>query len=339
MNAAVYFAQPLWFLAWIPLLLLLFVSRRKGLQWPPLFNPLRLRFPLLPGLPVHQRKTASAAPAALNRWLLALLGGLLITALAQPLKPGPAHAQTESPQAVDLIILANSSVSMALKDSQIDGHQVDRMTRQIDVLSSVIDGFQGARIALVVLGRPPAVWVPLTADKAFVKQALQRLQTTLGGRNSDISASLELVAERFLKDNTGSHEKIIILSSDAYQQLGAQPPVQAAKTLMQSSVTIITLAIGSSTFPEVLLGKAHLIYQPVDLALLQQLADVGHGQMIRASQNDAAQRLLSSIDRPDQRSAEQQPRPQLSLYQYPLLLAMVILLWQVLRISLRATTA
>jgi hypothetical protein len=85
-----------------------------------------------------------------------------------------------------------------------------------------------------------------------------------------------------------------------------------------------------------MLGKSHLIYHPVDLALLQQLAVIGGGKMLRAGDNDVQQKLLSAMNRIRQKSTARQPRPIINLYFWPLLAAMLILLWQLLegRLSL-----
>jgi len=321
------FAHPGWLLALLSLWLLL-TPWARTLRWPNLVAPLNMRYPLLAHLLAASAERVKSPASQLNRPLLMITAALLLIALAQPQKPGPALPQTQRPQAVDLILLVNTSVSMVLKDCAIDGFQVDRMAKQIDVLKRLVHRFRGARIALVVLGRPAAVWLPLTRDRALVASALQHLQTTLGGRNSDIGATLELVAQAFPAGTNNRNQQRILLVSDGYQQLGAETPQQASRKLAQMGYRIDTLAIGSTRFAESKLGKAHLIYQPVDLALMQQLADIGHGRMLRARAQGIIDKLLQALDNPTQRTQSQQPRPQIALYPWPLSFAMLLLLWQ-----------
>ena len=337
MSNEFYFAQPAWFLALLTLLLLPLI-RRKSIAWPPLLAPLSMRFPLLQRLSASQPGSATATARPLQLLPFSLMLVLLIGALAQPVIQHPPPPRADSPQAVDLIILLNTSVSMVLKDSRIDGRQVDRMARQIDVIGKLLKDFRGQRIALVILGRPPALWLPLTADKKLAAAMLTRLQTTLGGRNSDISATLQLVGERFpLDDDASANEKIILLSTDAYQQLGAQPPQQAVRQLARRGYRLHTLAIGSTRFAEQSLGKGHLIYQPVDIALLQQLALIGGGKMLRASDPEVQKKLLAALDRSDKPAIDDQPGPITALYFWPLLAALLLLLWQWLSPSFSAS--
>lgn len=328
MIDGLYFAHPYWLLAVLALLPILFSPAAKSLRWPRLMSPLALRYPLLPWLLPAVEQTGVARASHLNRPLLFISASLLIIALAQPQKPGPGLPPSQQPQPVDLILLVNTSVSMVLKDCAINGFQVDRMAKQIDVLKRLAAQFRGDRIALVVLGRPAAVWLPLTRDKALVSAAIARLQTTLGGRNSDIGATLELVAKSFPMTPNGGHQKVILLASDGYQQLGAETPQQAATKLADLGYRIDTLAVGSTRFPESKLGKTHLIYQPVDLALLQQLATIGQGKMLRARDDNILKKLLAALDHPARSAHSTQPRPQIALYPWPLSLAMLLLIWQ-----------
>ena len=323
-----YFSQPEWLFALL-LAPALWLLRHRTLLWPFITPPLRMRYPLLKALQ-EERQSQQVQPA--NTVRLPLLGitlVLFVIALAQPVKPLPAAPQSHRPQAVDLILVANTSVSMALKDSSIEGHQSDRMHKQIDSLSKLVQRFRGERIALVVLGRPPALWLPLTHDRKLVLSMLSRLQTTLGGRNSDIGASLQLVAEKIPPDRTAdANKKIIVLSTDAYQQLGAQAAQPVAARLAQQGYQLHTLAIGSTRFAESLLGKAHLIYQPVDLAFLQQLADSGNGKMFRASKQNVLAELLAALDRKQPAADSQAPQRFSSLYSYPLLVGLLLIFWQ-----------
>jgi Ca-activated chloride channel family protein len=178
----------------------------------------------------------------------------------------------------------------------------------------------------------------LSTDKALALDAVERLQTTLGGRSSDIGATLELVGRSFGDDPDDSqpeNEKIVLLVSDGYQQLGAVAPDVAVKNLRKQGFRLHTLAIGSTQLPKTSLGKSHLIYQPVDLALLQQLATFGGGQMIYARKDPSLQQLLKLLSRPKPATPQPTERKRIiPLYPYPLLLSLILLLYQLQPVSL-----
>ncbi len=327
MNTSFDLLHPEWLYALL-VLPAVWLWRGSGLRLPTIFTVPLLRYPLLPNLLPRQAEDERDHNLRLNPLWIGMILLALIISLAQPVQRGDVMPVTRPPQAVDLILLANTSVSMALKDSVIKGQQVDRMQQQKDWLKKVVERFQGDRIALVILGRPAAVWLPLTRDKALVMAAIERLQTTLGGRNSDISASLKLVQQTFpITGQDTGNEKIILLSTDAYQQLGAEPPQKTVTALSQQGYRIHTLAIGSTHIEAEALGKSHLVYLPVDIALLQQLALLGKGRLFRASDNGALTRFLQAIERDRQPQNHRSPQIIKPLYPWPLLFAMLLLAW------------
>ena len=330
MTGELHFVQPYWFFGLIIPLIWLIKYHKKPLHWPKIIQPLTLRYPALDVLhsspdPVNKPPTSS------NLWFVLLLI-LLIISLTQPVRFSHDLPAENEADAVDLILVVNTSVSMLLKDYVVDGQQIDRMEMTRQLLQQLVEKFSGKRIGLVILGRPASIWLPLTEDKQLVKHAIGRLRTTLGGRNSDIGETLELVRKQFKISPTEiSSEKIVLLITDGYQQLGPVAPEIAVQNLLTDGFKLHTLAIGSSSEPEISLGKSHLIYAPADLQLMQHLAQLGQGEMVHALDHTVLQKLLRLL----KKSPQETPRISrhkliIDLYHYPLTLAMMILLYVLL---------
>ncbi len=260
----------------------------------------------------------------------------------QPVQYGQALPADTKPDPVDLILVVNTSVSMTLKDYMFDGQQLDRMAMTRLSLQKFVSEFKGQHIALVILGRPSSIWLPLTTDFSLVKKMIGRIKTTLGGRSSDIAETLVLIQKQFTVEkpksliNPGktSQQKTVMLVSDGYDQLGVSSPESAVKELLQNGFDLHTLAIGSDKQPEFSLGKGHLIYQPVDLNLMSRLAEIGHGKMEHVKDLTAIDRVIENLESPAAIKNVENKKLIIPLYQYPLTLALILLLIMLLPISL-----
>ena len=331
MMNEIHFLQPYWLIGLIAPLLWLRIHRHRALHWPQLLQPLALRYP---ALSVLRRPAERSADGSTNRWFGAVLL-LLMFSLAQPVRYGHSLPTAATPEPVDLILVVNTSVSMVLRDNLLDGKQLDRMSMTRELLLELIEQFKGQRIGLVLLGRPASIWLPLTPDRRLVRQAIERLQTTLGGRSSDIAATLELVRSGF-KPDTGDEparhsSPVVLLISDGDQQLGAIAPEDAIKKLVSEGFQLHSLAIGSTARPEYSLGKGHLVYSAVDLALLDRLAAAGGGQMVHGRSRESITQLLDLLSKPASPAQRNNDRKRLiPLYPYPLLLALLLILLQLL---------
>lgn len=319
------FNQAAWLLLLIPMLWWIISTADSHLNLPSLLRPMRVFYPLLAVIPSQQKSTQGTGKSVFNKLLLGMMVSSIIISLAQPVTKTPIINTTKMPQAVDLVIVFNSSISMVLKDYKEGDKLLSRMQKAKQVMLQLVQQFKGERIALVVLGNPSIMWLPLTSDKAQVSFAIAHIQTTLAGRSNDVGAALKLVKQRF--SDSGKNKKVVLLVDDAYLQLGSTPPIKAVHELNLSGFTLNTLAIGSAKKPQFSMGIGHLIYAPVDLTLLSNLAHAGEGKMVRVWQNQAVDDLLQLL----QSDHFVEPPPslktkQVALFQYPLAFAILLLM-------------
>lgn len=323
MGADIGLLQPWWLLA-LPLpLVWLAWRRRRPRPWPAFVPPMALRYPLLGVIKDADRHADGARPNAPDR-LVAVAMMLAVIALAQPVRYVGSVESGAASEPVDLVIVAGTAISMTLRDYVVDGERVDRMTLTRRLLDRFVADFQGRRIGLVVLGNPPALWLPLTSDKTAVRDAIARLRTTMVGRLSDTGAALQLVHERY----GGVADKVVVLVTDGGLQLGTTAPQAAARTLAAGGNTLYVIGIGASDPADYGGDVGGLIYEPIDPASLTAVAEAGGGRFFHARDVDGFSAALSVIESAHRRPVASSPTQRLvePWYPLPLVAAMLALL-------------
>jgi len=265
----------------------------------------------------------------LNFWAGLIISSLIV-AIAQPIFRG--EKLPNPPPERDIVFLVDTSVSMQLKDYQIDGKAISRM----DLLRQLLDKFasrmKGERISVIIFGEQSYKLVPLTNDQNLIRKMLQRITTSLAGRYSDIGSALLLGLQEANKQQDALSEKenkkrhqTFILFSDADESRGKINVHAAAELLAENDIPLFSIAIGSNTLAKSLSTKNGL-YQPVNVALLEQLSKTTKGKTYRVENSDALEKAIADISKLRQNLAIQEPQfIQIPLYFYPLLFALGLL--------------
>lgn len=309
--------------------------------WPRLFPPVTIRYPLIKELQIFKDsfdenshtidKTAKSTYGAVD-FNVALAMTLMIFALSQPVQFKNKLQANNQSQAADLILVVDTALSMSLTDYSISGQAVSRLAMSKLFLNDFINDYSGHQLALVLLANPPALWLPFTHDKAVVLNAVNRISTLLGGRISDMGATLNLLEEQFQDDR----EKVVLLISDGGTQIGAMAPDTAARQLVKKGFTLYVLAMGTSEADADLVNNSSLIYQVVNLQTLQKLADSGAGQLFHVLNaqafKDVLASILTTIESKHSHTINEQTHKRLShvWYPLPLFIGMLLLLYSAL---------
>lgn len=323
MGAELQLLQPAW-LIFLPLpFFWWWRQRNRPVRWPTLHSTLTLRYPPLAHVDIATESDEKwAARTRLPDHLLLAALVALILALSQPVKnTAVLHEKTQA-EPVDLILLVGTAVTMTLKDYSANDEPISRMTMVRQMLDRFVSDYSGQRVGLVILGDPPAIWLPLTTDKSVVRNAISRIQTTLGGRLSDTGGALKLIAEQF----SGPERKVVVLVTDAGQQLGSLSPQEGATLLAEQNMTLYTIAIGSADPKAIKQGASDLIYEPVNLELMNELASIGHGKAFHALNTEAMQQALTTIQANERAPAKPPVSYQLVEPLYPWLVGLALLL-------------
>jgi Ca-activated chloride channel family protein len=256
-----------------------------------------------------------------ERLLVTMGGCLMLLALAQPVR-------LETPVATpvtsaDLMLIIDTSISMVLKDYQLDGKRVDRMTMTRILLDRFSRHFSGKRIGIVVLGEQPQILLQPSADKNLVSYMINQLRITVSGRQAALGDAVAVAAD-YISSSKVTEKTVLVLISSADSPSGKLSPIAGVKRAIANGAILDTIAIGSTNMPP---SKfAGLIYEPVDLKLLHQMAQMTGGKSYHAIDAASMDAALRSIEQRHQikPGIKFKPRLRQPLYYWPLLMALLL---------------
>lgn len=253
-----------------------------------------------------------------------MLFTLIHLSLAQPYRLG--ERLPDPPSHRDIVFVIDTSVSMVLEDYLVDNRRTSRMAMLQSVMQHFIDQLQGNRIGLVVYSEEVYSLVPLTTDYPLLKQQFNRmLPAVLTGRTSNPGKALLYALEQH-QTETAQQRPTVVLISDVNRPDREIDPRIAAARLQQHGFTVHTVAIGAGSYAARDSQGASLVYHPTNYPLLKQIAEQGKGRFFSANDQNNIQQALLTIQQSEKRQIDTEPQYiKLMLYQWPLLLALVLL--------------
>lgn len=287
-------------------------------------HPLQKLFKTLP--------SAGKARPYLHQLLLWPVLACLVLALAQPQRIG--EKRPDPPRQRDIVFIVDTSVSMTLRDYQIDGERIDRMSVIRAMLDNFIEQLKGDRVSLIAFADSAHVLVPLTSDQALLRHMLPKLRPGIAGRTNAIGEAIALAVKQAAHNRQG--KRVLVLVSDAALPTGSITPQQAAALARREQLPLYTLAVGAGSYDAEEQRITGLIYHPANLALLKELAAITGAKSYQAGDQAALQAAINEIEQ-----IEKNTRPQPAryfhedLYHWPLLLSLLLLSVYQLGILLR----
>ena len=279
-----HFLRPQWFVALLPLALLLwFLFFRKDAQsnWETVVDERLLPHVLIKGVR-SKRRTA---------FLLAATGGLLgITALA-----GPVWEKLPQPvfTAQDALVIA-LDLTRSMDATDVSPSRLERARYKI---RDILDQRQEGQSALLVYSGEAFTVTPLTDDRETIKSQLNALDTNImpvAGNRTDkaLTRALEL-----LKQAGMGRGHVLLISDDA----GPDTAGESVRRLRNEGYQLSIMGVGTRHGAPVLLpdggflkGKDGEIVIPVlDEDGLRRLASSGGGIYVRMTKDDQDTRLLA----------------------------------------------
>jgi Ca-activated chloride channel homolog len=300
-----------WALALLPLPWL----ARRAL--PPAAPPAdaALRVPAVADFPQLQGGSPARARGA-GLWLAVWAWLALLTAAARPHWEGPLTQLPVSGR--DLMLAVDISGSMQIRDFELSGRLVDRLTATKVVADEFIRRRQGDRLGLILFGRQAYVQAPLTFDLSTVARLLEEAQVGFAGQETAIGDAIGLALKR-ARENPGSRS-VVILLTDGANTAGVIEPQKAAQLAHAAGLRVYTIGIGGRGGS----GLFDLIPRSSDLdePTLRDIAQTTGGQYFRAHDAVELARIYDVLDRLE--PVEQDVagfRPQRALYTWPLAFA------------------
>lgn len=243
----------------------------------------------------------------------ALIWGLALLALSEPVRLGPPQEITKA--ARDVILAIDISGSMDKRDfSGADGQTQQRFAAVQDVVAAFLDARAGDRVALIVFGTRAYVQAPLTEDLTTVAALLAQTEVGMAGPHTALGDAIGLAIHTF--EASDIDERLLILLSDGNDTASQMSPVNAAEIARDKGVSMFAVGVGD---PESS-GEDRL-----DMAALSQLAERTGGEGYFAADAEALAAIYAQIDAQTPRTQDQLSwRPRQPLGHFALMAAVAI---------------
>lgn len=292
-----HFLRPLWFLAMLPLVVLLWLwlrAEQRGGSWQRVIDA-----PLLSHLLLQTGARQSRWPMV----LAVFIALLAITALAGP-------AWTQLPQPVfraqsALVIVLDLSRSMDATDIK-----PSRLTRARHKVLDILERRQEGQTALIVYAGTPFTVSPLTDDNATVSAQLKAMATQLmpsQGSRADLAL---LQAETLLNQAAASKAQVLLVTDGLAEELFDSNRLdKAVAHLSERGHRLSVLAVGTAAGAPIPLADGRFLKDAQGRVVIPRLAaeqlralaerGQGHYQHLTVDDSDIDTLLATMTINPD----------------------------------------
>ncbi len=221
---------------------------------------------------------------------------LFIVALA---RPQWGNKETEiSSEGVDIVLVLDTSGSMAGMDFRLNGEMVNRLTVVKKVVTEFIQQQQSNRIGMIIFGDKAYTQCPLTLDYDVLIQFLDHISIGIAGDATAIGDGLALAVKR-LKD-LPSKSKVVVLLTDGRNNAGTIAPEKAAEIAKSFGIRVYTIGIGTKgpvPFPQRGFFGTQLVYVDLDMdeETLRKIAEVTSGKYYFATDSEKLREIYQEI--------------------------------------------
>lgn len=256
--------------------------------------------------------------------LISLIWLALLTAAARPQWVGK---MIEIPQSGrDLMLAVDLSGSMQIKDFEINGKVVDRLTALKLIASDFIDRRKGDRVGLILFGSQAYLQTPLTFDTETVNQLLMESAVGLAGNETAIGDAIGLAVKQ-LRDSP-QDSRVLILITDGNNNAGRLTPEKAAEIASHAKLKVHTVGIGANEMVVQTIFGAKRVNpsEDMDEKALKYIAEKTGGEYFRAYNTNELVQIYQTIDHLESiERANQYFRPTDEIYYWPLSIALACL--------------
>jgi len=251
----------------------------------------------------------------LQKTILILVWALVVTALAKPQLIGEPIVKEISQR--EILVAVDLSGSMSTQDFKSkEGKKIDRLEAVKNVLDTFFEKRKGEKIGLILFGSAAFVQSPFTQDLDALKHLLSELQVGMAGPQTMIGDGIGLGVKMFQESNVT--DRMLILMSDGDDTGSRVPPKTAAKLAAQNDVKIYSIAMGD---------PKNAGEHPIDTETLKALTTETGGKFYYAWNSTELVEIYDEIDKLTPKLVKELSyRPVSELYNYPLALALALML-------------
>lgn len=273
-------------------------------------------------LGVKPRKSAWVSQRTIfNELILWIVWCLLVGAAAHPQLSGEPEMQIKNSRS--LFIAADISFSMDTRDWVLNGNRLSRWEAIKSIMSEFIEEREGDRLGLIFFGSNAYLQSPLTTDLNFIKWQLEETDVGMAGQMTGIGNAIGYAAKLFEKDTI--ENKVLLLLTDGVDSGSDISPMDAANMAKKDSITIYTLGI----------GNAKASNSDLDEHTLTTIAETTGGQYFAAIDPAQLRKVYDTLNQLEPIEwEEQQYKPVVTLYHYPLMAALALALFHQLLMAI-----
>ncbi len=262
-------------------------------------------------------------------WFSLLLMSVAVAAFALARPQKLLSTEEEKSEGISIMLTVDVSLSMLIEDFYIGGQPVNRLTAAKRVMTDFIQGRKSDRIGIVAFAGETYLPCPLTMDRDWLINNLDRVQTQRVGDGTAIGSGIASAANRIKKEKTPS--KVIVLLTDGANNSGRLSPQDAAKLAATLGIKIYTIAIGTPgihVIPDPRRGTFTPVGQQLfDEKTLKEVAAIGSGQFYMAQDLNTLTDVFATIDKLEKAKIERRKFTEAEeLFHYPLYAAAALLL-------------
>ena len=186
-----------------------------------------LRIPFTTDLAESKNRTAgkinliggSSHTSIVKMLLGVLMWTAAVAALCRPQWVGEPHPIQN--QGRDIMLVVDISTSMNERDFVLQGRRYDRLSAVKYVVNQFVDKRTEDKIGLVLFGTRAYLQVPLTYDKAALKEVLLSADAGMAGNSTSIGDAVGVALKNMPITEEKTQNKVIVLLTDGENNDGA----------------------------------------------------------------------------------------------------------------------
>lgn len=260
------------------------------------------------------QKFSSISRKKFWQWLFVSLAYISLTlALMNPRLVGKPHQLIKTTRT--FIMATDISSSMKTKDWKQGNEMISRWEAIKSIMKDFIIHRKSDKMGLIMFGTHAYIQTPPTNDLQLVNWMLQDADIGMAGQKTSIGEAIGYSMNIFKQDSI--KEKVLLLMTDGVDTRKSISPIDAANIAKMDSVKIYTIGIGSYS------DKSKL-NEPV----LKQIASITGGKYFHANNISELGQVYKTLEKLEPIKYKASVlRPEVLLYYYPALLAIIISLF------------
>ncbi|MCQ2142179.1 MAG: VWA domain-containing protein [Bacteroidales bacterium] len=231
----------------------------------------------------------------------------------------------------EIIICLDVSNSMLAQD-----YSPNRLERAKLAISRIVDKLQDDRIGLILFAGSSFVQLPITSDYVSAKMFMNSIDTqSVPVQGTAIGDAIHTAMKSFSAQSEKSRAIVVITDGENHED----DPVDVAKQAAEMGIKIYTIGVGSLQGQPIPMNgellkdsSGEIVVTRLDEGTLRQIAEAGNGAYVHAgSEEFGLNPIIDDIRRMEAEEFQSVVFEEYDeLYMYPLAVALVLLVMEVL---------